>query len=168
MIWNVLLSFNIHISCKCFQLLFYFLICLQVCNMLQKCHGIWKLLQQATTISISSLMNSILQFSYKLLNAKIYLCSRKLNISLFITKIKHWKYFKNTRHVSMAATATYGQSQKYKYRFFKFGKTTMCNDASALAIKLWVENSWKASSYLGLRTYLGPRHIVGTDKCFRA
>lgn len=99
MTWNVLLSFNIHISCKCFQLLFYFLICLQVCSMLQKCHGIWKLLQKATTISINSLMSSISQFNYKLLNAKIYLCSTKLNISLVITKIKNWKYFKNTGHV---------------------------------------------------------------------
>lgn len=113
-------------------------------------------------------MSSILQFNYKLLNAKIYLCSRKLNIALFITKIKHWKYFKNTRHGLMAVMATYGQSQKYKYQFFKFGKTTMCNDAFALAIKMWDENSWKASSYPGLRTYLGPRHTVGTDKCFRA
>ena len=81
-------------------------------------------------------MNSILQFNYKLLNAKIYLCSRKLNISLFITKIKHWKYFKNTRHILMAVMATYGQSQKYKYQFFTFGKTTMCNDAFVLAIKM--------------------------------
>ena len=60
------------------------------------------------------------------------------------------------------------QSQKYKYQFFKFGKTTMCNDAFALAIKMWDENSWKASSYPGLRTYLGPRHTVDTDKCFGA
>ena len=67
-------------------------------------------------------MNSILQFNYKLLNAKIYLCSRKLNISLFITKIKHWKYFKNTRHVLMAIMATYGQSQNTNINFSSLAK----------------------------------------------